>query len=100
MRYCAGKRPYRKQRTEFEKIQANNEHRWQKQSMELQPQLGDFQKSIKTSQEQIDKLTTRNQTVETQMSMILQIIEEDVQSRAAAVDTWQQRIAAIASEQE
>ncbi len=89
-----------RQRTEFEKIQADNEHHWQKQSMELQPQLGDFQKSMETIQEQIDKLTTLNKTLESQTGMILQIIEEDVQARAAAVDTWQQRIAAIASEQE
>ncbi len=89
-----------RQRTEFEKIQANNEHRWQKQSMELQPQLGDFQKSMETIQERLDELTNLNQTLEAQMSMMLQIIEEDVQARAAAVDTWQQRITAIANEQE
>ena len=89
-----------RQRAELEKFQANHEHRWQKQNMELQPQLGDFQKSMASLQQRVDELIKLHQTLESQMNMIFQIIEEDIEARALAINSWQARFEALADGQQ
>jgi DNA repair exonuclease SbcCD ATPase subunit len=88
-----------RQRAELEKIRADYEQRWKKQNMELEPQFGDVQKSIQTIQERLAELTKLHQTLENQMSMVLQILEEDALARASAINAWQERLEAIANGQ-
>jgi chromosome segregation ATPase len=86
-------------RAELEKFQAGHEQRWQKQTMELQPQLGDFQKNLEAVQQRLDGMAKLNQMLEDQMNMVLQIIEEDIQARASAVTDWQARFETLANGQ-
>lgn len=88
-----------RQRTETEKFRAEFDQRWQKQSMEMQPQFEDFQRNQGGLQKRIDELTKLQSTVEKQLGLLMQIIEEDVQTRAAAALDWQQRFEQIAEEQ-
>jgi chromosome segregation ATPase len=88
-----------RQRAELEKFQADHEHRWQKQNMELQPRLGDFNKTMETVQQRLDELTKLNQTLEDQMNIVLQIIEEDIEARASALSDWQARFESLANGQ-
>jgi DNA repair exonuclease SbcCD ATPase subunit len=89
-----------RQRTETEKFRAEFEQRWQKQSMEMQPQFEDFQRNQGGLQKRIDQLAKLQTTIEKQLNLLMQIIEEDVQTRAAAALDWQQRFEQIAEEQE
>jgi hypothetical protein len=86
-----------RQRAEWEKFQTEFEQRWQKQSMEMQPHFTDFQRNIEAIQKRIEEVAKWHQTVDEQMNLILQIIEEDVQNRVMAVANWQQRFEKIAS---
>ena len=88
-----------RQRAELEKIRADYEQRWKKQSMELEPQFGDFQKSIQTIEERLVELTKLQHALENQMSMVLQILEEDALARASATNAWQERLEEIANGQ-
>ncbi|GAB4423481.1 MAG: hypothetical protein Kow0031_01990 [Anaerolineae bacterium] len=88
-----------RQRTETEKFRAEFEQRWQKQSMEMQPQFEDFQRNQSGLQKRIEQLAKLNATVERQLGLLMQIIEEDVQARAAAAADWQHRFEQIAEEQ-
>lgn len=88
-----------RQRTELEKFQAGFEERWQKQTMELQPQLGDFQNNLAAVQQRLDGMVKLNQMLEDQLNMVLQIIEEDIQARASAVTDWQARFETLANGQ-
>ncbi len=88
-----------RQRTELEKFQANHEHRWQKQNMEFEPKIEDFQKSIEIVQQRMDDIAKLNQHLEDQLNMVLQILEEDIQARASALTQWQDRFEALAGGQ-
>lgn len=88
-----------RQRAEIEKFRADFEQRWQKQSMELQPQFVDFQRSQESLQKRLDELSKLHVTLEEQLNVVLQIIEEDVQARALAVAEWQRRFEEIAEGQ-
>lgn len=88
-----------RQRAELEKFQADYEQRWKKQSMELEPQFGDFQKNLESLQQRLSDLSKLAQTLEAQMSLVQQIIEEDAQSRALAVSHWQERLEELANGQ-
>ncbi len=88
-----------RQRAEMENFRADHEQRWQKQNMELQPQLGDFQKSMAAIQQRLDQMAKLNQSLEDQMNIVLQILEEDIQARALAITGWQERFEALANGQ-
>ena len=88
-----------RQHAELEKFYADHEQRWQKQTMELQPQLGDFQKSLEAMQHRLDELVKLHQTLDDQMNIVLRIIEEDVEARASAITNWQARLEALANGQ-
>lgn len=89
-----------RQRSEMEKYQANYEQRWNKQSMELEPQIESVQKSMGAIQQRVDELSKILQSLEQQMNMVLQIIEEDAQARAVAVSDWQDRLESLANGQD
>jgi chromosome segregation ATPase len=84
-----------RQRTEAEKFRADFEKRWQKQSLELQPQFEDFHRRLETLQRRIDDLLQLHTTIDRQLNVALQIIEEDVQARAQAASDWQRRFEEI-----
>jgi chromosome segregation ATPase len=86
-----------RQRTELEKFQAEYEQRWQKRAMEIQPHFSDLQRTIEIIQKKVDEAIRSNQNIEMQLSMVLQIIEEDVQARASATIDWQRRFEEIAN---
>ncbi len=88
-----------RQRTDTEKTRAEFEQRWQKQSMELQPQFEDFQRNQSGLQKRIEQLAKLHTAVEKQLNLLMQIIEEDVLARAAAAADWQHRFEQIAEEQ-
>jgi chromosome segregation ATPase len=88
-----------RQRAATEKFQAEFEQRWQKQTMEFQPQLADFQKGVTALQQRIADVAKHNATVEKQLNMVLLIIEEDIQARAAAATDWQHRFEELAEGQ-
>jgi deferrochelatase/peroxidase EfeB len=50
-------------------------------------------------QKRVDEMVKLNQTVQTQMDLILQIIEEDIQNRTLASRDWQQRFEELANRQ-
>ena len=52
--------------------------------MELQPQFEDFERSIAALQKRIDQHNKLQDTVEQQLNLLLQIIEEDIYARAGA----------------
>jgi chromosome segregation ATPase len=88
-----------RQRAEWEKFIAEYEQRWKKQSRELQPQFADFQRSIETQQQRLNELTKLHQAIETQLNLLLRIVEEDIQARASAAAGWQERFEQIANGQ-
>ncbi|RMF04979.1 MAG: hypothetical protein D6768_01935 [Chloroflexi bacterium] len=88
-----------RQRSTLDKFQSEFEQRWQKQSMEMQPQFTDFQRSIQSLQTRVEELGKLHAAVETQLNIALQIIEEDIQTRAAAAADWQRRFEEIAEGQ-
>ncbi len=88
-----------RQRAEIEKFRADFEQRWQKQSMEFQPQFSDFQRGLDALQKRLEQFTKVHGVLEDQISLVLQIIEEDVQARALAVAEWQRRFEQIAEGQ-
>lgn len=89
-----------RQRSTLDKFQSEFDQRWQKQSMEMQPQFADFQRSIQSLQTRVEELGKLHATVEDQLNIALQIIEEDIQTRAAAAADWQRRFEEIAERQE
>lgn len=84
----------------LEKWQTDYEQRWKKQSTEWQPKLVELQKNLDLQQKQIDQIHKLNQTIEKQLDMVFQIIEEDIQFRSLAARDWQQRFEEIASQQD
>jgi chromosome segregation ATPase len=88
-----------RQRAEWEKFQNDFEQRWQKRSMEIQPQFSDLQRNIEAFHKRFEDITKMQRSIEEQMNIVLQIIEEDVQHRASAISNWQNRFEEIASEQ-
>lgn len=88
-----------RQRAEWEKFSAEYEQRWKKQSRELQPQFTDFQRGIDTLQQRLNELTKLHKAVETQLDLLLRIVEEDIQARASAAAGWQERFEQIANGQ-
>ncbi|MBN1219308.1 MAG: hypothetical protein JXM69_10300 [Anaerolineae bacterium] len=89
-----------RQRAEMEKLQAGYGQRWQKQTMEWKGQAETLQNDIAILKKQTDEITKFNQTIERQMTLILQIIEEDVQARAIAAQEWQQHFEKLAEIQD
>ena len=87
------------QRSELEKFRGDQEQRWKQQSMKLEPQFGDFQKSLQAVQERLDEITKLQQSLEEQMNVVLQIVEEDIQARALALTNWQERFEELANGQ-
>jgi chromosome segregation ATPase len=85
-----------RQRSEMDKLQAGYGQRWQKQNMEWKAHADGLQKEIDTLKERSEKITKFNQTIEKQMTLLLQIIEEDVQARAIAAQEWQQHFEHLA----
>lgn len=88
-----------RQRAEWEKFQNDYEQRWQKRSMEIQPQFSDLQRSIEAFHKRFEDMIKMQRSLEEQMNIVLQIIEEDVQYRASAIANWQHRFEEIAGEQ-
>jgi chromosome segregation ATPase len=88
-----------RQRAEWEKFAAEYEQRWKKQSRELQPHFTDFQRNIDALQLRLNELTKLHKTVETQLNLLLRIVEEDIQARASAAAGWQERFEQIANGQ-
>lgn len=84
----------------LKKWQTDYEQRWKKQSTEWHPKLSELQKNLDLQQKQIEQINKLNQTIEKQLDMVLQIIEEDIQFRSLATKDWQQRFEEIASQQE
>lgn len=88
-----------RQQAAMEKWRAEYEQRWNKQSLEWKPTFTDLQKNMELLQKRVDEMVKLNQTVQTQMDLILQIIEEDIQSRTLASRDWQQRFEELANRQ-
>ncbi len=88
-----------RQRTEMEKLQADYGHQWQKQSMEWKTQAEGLQKDMDNLKQQIEKILHFNQTIEKQMNLTLQIIEEDIHARTLAAQEWQAQFEQLAEEQ-
>ena len=86
-----------RQRAMMEKVQAEYEGLRQKQGMEWQPQLLGVQKDVAALKEQIAEISKVNQGINQHIDMILQIIEEDIQSRSMATQEWQYRFEELAS---
>ena len=85
-----------RQRSEFEKFQAEFEQRFQKRSMELEPHLTDFQRSIELLQKKLEEVDKYSKGFEEQITLVMQIVEEDIQARTLATMSWQQRFEEIA----
>lgn len=88
-----------RQQAEMEKWRAEYEQRWKKQSMEWKPTFADAQKNMDTLQKRVDDMVKLNQTVQNQMELVLQIIEEDIQNRTITTRDWQQRFEELANRQ-
>jgi len=89
-----------RQRTDMEKLQADYGQHWQKQSMEWKTQAESLQKEMAALKERADQISKFNDSVESQMNLILQIIEEDVQSRAMAAQEWREHFEKLADGQD
>ncbi|MCB9108779.1 MAG: hypothetical protein H6633_31725 [Anaerolineales bacterium] len=85
-----------RQRTEFEKFQAELEQRFQKRSMEIEPHLTDFERSVEVVQKRIEEVDKYSKSLEEQVTLLMQIVEEDIQARTIATMSWQQRFEEIA----
>jgi chromosome segregation ATPase len=79
-----------RQRTEMEKLQADYGHRWQKQYMEWKTQAEDLQKNVDNLKKRADEMARFNQTIEKQVNLILQLMEDDIQVRITTAQEWQQ----------
>lgn len=88
-----------RQQAEMEKWRAEYEQRWKKQSLEWKPTFADLQKNMELLQKRVDEMVKLSQTVQTQMDLVLQIIEEDIQNRTFAARDWQQRFEELANRQ-
>lgn len=88
-----------RQQVEMEKWRAEYEQRWKKQSLEWKPTFTDLQKNMEVLQKRVDEMVKLSQTVQTQMDLILQIIEEDIQNRTFSARDWQQRFEELANRQ-
>ncbi len=88
-----------RQQAEMERWRGEYEQRWKKQSMEWKPTFTDLQKNMDLLQKRVDEMVKLNQTVQKQMDLVLQIIEEDVQNRTFAARDWQQRFEELANRQ-
>ena len=88
-----------RQRGEMEKFQTAIEQRWQKQSLERQPEFLDFQRSMESTQQRLTTLTKLHQEMEAQLTLVLQIVEEDFQTRVQQAISWQDRFEALAEGQ-
>lgn len=88
-----------RQQGEMEKWRAEYEQRWKKQSMEWKPTFTDLQKNMDLLQKRVDEMVKLNQTVQKQMDLVLQIIEEDIQNRTFMARDWQQRFEQLANRQ-
>jgi DNA repair exonuclease SbcCD ATPase subunit len=84
-----------RQRTEMEKLQADYGHLWQKQFMEWKTQAEDLHKNVDNLKQRADEMARFNQTIEKQMTLILQLMEDDIQVRVAAAQEWQQHFEEI-----
>ncbi len=82
---------------EIEKWQADYEQRWKKQSMEWKPNVTDLQKNIEQLQKRGDEMVKLIQSVQKQMDLTLQIIEEDIHTRSTATQDWQRRFEELAN---
>jgi chromosome segregation ATPase len=88
-----------RQQAEMEKWRAEYEQRWKKQSMEWKPTFADVQKNMDVLQKKVEDMVKLNQTVQNQMDLVLQIIEEDIQNRTLTSRDWQQRFEELANRQ-
>jgi chromosome segregation ATPase len=88
-----------RQQAEMEKWRAEYEQRWKKQSMEWKPTFADAQKNMDALQKRVDDMVKLSQTVQNQMELVLQIIEEDIQNRTITTRDWQQRFEELANRQ-
>ena len=88
-----------RQRAEIEKWQGDYAQRWEKQVMEWKPQFSDIPKSIDGLKKQINEVAKSNQTIQSHIDVIVQIIEEDVHTRMMASQEWQRRFEEIANGQ-
>ncbi|RME78875.1 MAG: hypothetical protein D6784_01755 [Chloroflexi bacterium] len=84
----------------LQKWQAEYEQRWKKQSTEWMPKIADLQKLLDQHYQQLQKIEQFNQTVERQIDLLLQVIEEDIEARTQAAQNWQQRFEQLLSEQD
>jgi chromosome segregation ATPase len=85
--------------TEIQKWQADYEQRWKKQSLEWKPTFTDLQKNMESLQKQVEEMVKLSQSVNKQLDLLLQIIEEDVHARTAAAQDWQRRFEVLADQQ-
>lgn len=88
-----------RQQAEMEKWRAEYEQRWKKQRMEWKPTFTDLQKNIEVLQKRVDEIAKLSQTVQNQMDLVLQIIEEDIQNRTLTAHDWQHRFEELANRQ-
>jgi len=85
-----------RQQMMFEKWKTEYEQRWQRESKVWKPSVTEAERNLKHLQEQIDTILKFKRTVEQQLDIVLQILEEDVHHRMSVVEDWQQRFEAIA----
>jgi chromosome segregation ATPase len=89
-----------RQRADMEKLQADYGQQWQKQSMEWKTQAENLQKDMDALKERSDKIAKFDDSIEAQINLILQIIEEDVQARAIAAQDWREHFEQLADGQD
>jgi len=89
-----------RQHSDMEKLQADYSQQWQKQSMEWKTQAEGLQKDMDALKARTDKISNFNDSIEAQMNLILQIIEEDVQARAIAAQEWREHFEQLADGQD
>jgi chromosome segregation ATPase len=79
-----------RQRTDMEKLQADYGQLWKKQYMEWKTQAEDLQKNVDNLKKRADEMAKFNQTIDKQMTLILQLMEDDIQVRLTTAQEWQQ----------
>jgi chromosome segregation ATPase len=86
-------------RAEIEKWRVESEHLWKKQSVEWKPHVVDLERELETLEKRVGEVEKFNRVIAKQMDLVLQIIEEDIQTRTVAAHEWQRRFEEIVSNQ-
>lgn len=79
----------------IEKWKTDYEQRWQRQRIEWKPEVAELDKSLADITKQLRAFVEMHQALEQQVDLVLQILEEDIQTRTQAGLDWQSRFEQI-----